>query len=225
MTTTSTELTLYDLSNELAQLSSVRSEMVEAGEETTEIDTQIAVYMQALPTKVDGVAKFLLHLAGQEKFAEEEERRLKAAKFRFRAAREALTGFVMFVLQRLPLPKHGGPRKLEGHSATLSAVQNGGKQELIIDNDQLVPAEYRNYIVCFSHNEWLHALELLGSPAVKNADRPIDKALVRDTLLSPCLRCQNDPESREGCEKCGGSGYQTVAGAHLADRGYRLRIS
>jgi hypothetical protein len=199
--------------------------MVEANEDTTEIDTQIALYMQTLPAKVDNVAKFLLHLAAQEKFAEEEERRLKAKKFRFRAAREALTGFVMFVLERLPLPKQGGPRKLEGHSATLAAVQNGGKLSLIIDNEQLVPAEFRNYVVCFTHNEWMHAVELIGSPAVKNADRPINKDLVRDTLQSLCLRCQNDPESREGCGDCGGGGYRTVAGAHLADRGYYLKIS
>src|ERR1051325_6743104 len=115
------ELTLYHLSTELMDLLSVRAEMCEGGEDTTEIDVQIAEYVQRIPDKVDATAHVLRTLESQETLAMEEISRLHARRKRIVSALEHLKQYLCSVLEQLPKPKRGC-RKLEGSTAELVLV-------------------------------------------------------------------------------------------------------
>jgi hypothetical protein len=224
--TATTDLTLYELSGDLTELLAERESMEGMAEDPTELDRQIALYMEALPTKVDGVAHVLKMFKMFEQASAEEERRLKARMNRFRNMRERLEHYISIVLARLPFPKHGKARQLEGRTATLQLRQNGGIPELVIKDERLVPNEYCVFKVELSHSEYLQALELMGIPAIKNAERVIDNKALRRALESRCVSCSGTGSVRDGsnCVHCAGSGYQVTAGASL-ERGFHVRLT
>lgn len=152
------ELTLYSITDTLpALLDSL--EMTEPGSpERAECETEIARYMEALPTKVDGVGHIRSELKAADAHAGEEIKRLQMRQHRFRAALERLDSYVVSVLEGLPEPKRG-PKKLEGATTTLTLAKCPAS--LKIHNEALVPAEYR---------------------VVIPATTEIDKAAVKDAL-------------------------------------------
>ena len=136
----SADLTLYEITDTLPVLLD-SLEMTEPGSpERSECEADITRYMEALPSKVDGVARMLAHFEGQEKLAAAEIQRLQARKRRFGAARERLEVYVMSVLDKLAQPKRG-PKKLEGDTATLSLC--ACPASLRINDETKIPAEYR----------------------------------------------------------------------------------
>jgi hypothetical protein len=134
------ELTLYEITDTLpALLDSL--DMTEPGSpERAECEADIARYMEALPTKVDGVGHVRASLKGMSALAAEEIKRLQMRKQRFDAALERIDGYVVSILEGLPEPKRG-PKKLEGATTTLSLAKC--PPSLRIFSEAMIPAEYR----------------------------------------------------------------------------------
>lgn len=133
------ELTLYALTDTLPALIDSLEGLEPGTPEHAECAAEIERYFEALPAKVDGVARFLSHLKAQAKHAADEVTRLQARKARFEAAHERLSGYVMRVLEQLPEPKRGN-RKLDGITATLSLARCPAS--LRITDAARIPSEY-----------------------------------------------------------------------------------
>ncbi len=210
-------LTLYSLQDELAQLISVRAEMSETGEDTATIDAAIAEYMQALPEKVDSVAHVIHTLESQIALAKVEEDRLEARRKKFSAALDRLKAYVVDVLSQIPEPKRGS-RKIEGSTATLCLVKNGGLEALDITEPTIVPDEMCVAEVRMPWSDWERITPL---DLQDRAKRVPDNAAIRAALKSPCWLCAGKDED---CDQCGGTGLSTVPGARLLPRGQRLEV-
>ena len=218
-------LTLYSLTGDLVDLVTLQAEMIANGEDTADIDREIQAYVgERIPERVDAAAHVSKSLQAQARLAEEEEKRLRARKQSFLNARERLHGYLAAVLERLPMPKRGS-RRLEGRTSTVALYGNGGEQTLDF-KEELLPAEYFTYKIELSHSEYLQARELLGTPAVKNAERVPDTRLIREHLGLPCAACQGGRYKRPDapCASCGDSGFMGVPGAQLLPRGSHIRI-
>lgn len=136
----STDLTLYEITDTLPVLLD-SLEMTEPGSpERAECEADITRYFEALPSKVDGVARMLAHFEAQAQLAADEIKRLQGRKARFERATEHLEAYVMAVLEKLPTPKRG-PKKLEGGTATLSLCKCPAS--LKIFDAAKVPAEFQ----------------------------------------------------------------------------------
>jgi hypothetical protein len=219
-------LALYSLAGDLAQLVTLQMEMIDSQEDTSDVDREIAEYLgERIPERVDAAAHMVRYLESQVKLAEEEEQRLRRRKARLQNARERLRGYLARVLELLPIPKRG-LRRLEGRSATISLWANGGEQRIDV-NEQLLPGEFFRYRIEVGYDEYLRMVELLGSPAIRGAERIVDTRLVRESLAQPCLACQGGrfKQPDAPCASCGDSGLTGVPGATLAERGHHVRIS
>jgi hypothetical protein len=133
----SADLTLYSMVDTLPALIDSLEMTEAASPERAECEAEIARYFEALPQKVDGVARMLAHFEAQVKLAATEIQRLQGRKRRFEAARERLENYVMDVLRKLP----GGNKKIEGTTATLSLCKCPAS--LRITEEAKIPAEYR----------------------------------------------------------------------------------
>lgn len=221
-------LTLYSLSSELTDLINERMEMVEAGENTAEIDKQLSAYFAALPNKVDAVAAVLKHMEAQEELATAEVARLNARRRSFASERERLEGYVKDVLAALPDPKRGKVKKLEGGTASLQLWPNGGAQSLDVQDPAMVPIEYQTVTVKMNMADWV----AYGGPIQKNCSFDVtqepDDKLIRKALAENCWDCSGTGryghEDEAPCPACGGSGKQGVPGCSLRPRESHLRI-
>lgn len=223
-------LTLYHLSDELAQLTALRVEMAEAGEDTTAVDHSIALYLQALPDKVDAVAHVLHTIESQIALAKVEQDRIAKRTEPFQAAFDRIRQYACDVLAELPKPAKGC-RKLDGQSSTLMLKGNGGLAPLQIDDETLVPDECCVAQVQMPYADWMamwEAIIIRGEKAIDpqflanaQCQRSVDNKAVRKSLDEPCWAC----EGKGGeCISCGGTGKQGVPGARLMDRGMHLEI-
>ncbi len=238
-------LSLYHLSSELTDLVSLRMEMVEAGEDTAEIDQQLTAYFKALPDKVDAVAHVIRHMDYAEKLATDEIQRLNARRRSFASERERLESYVKDVLAALPDPKRGKVKKIEGATSSLQLWPNGGLAPLDIQDPEMVPDEYCEATIKMDYALWLQAVTLLRDrwsliDGLVDVKREPDNDAIRKALEQPCWDCSGagmvpdangtQRATNEGhippitCPSCGGSGKQGVPGCQLLPRGQNLRI-
>lgn len=224
-------LSLYHLSADLTDLIALRMEMVEAKEDTSEIDRQLAAYMASLPQKVDAVAHVIRHMESQEELATQEIARLNARRRSTASERERLEEYVKGVLAGLPDPKKGKVKKLDGQTASLQLWPNGGAQPVDIQDGSLVPDEYCKATVTLPYVWWLKILA--DSATLPGPDwtvrREPDDDLIRKALNENCWDCSGSGKHGEDypdmpCPACGGSGKQGVPGCSLRERGTHLRI-
>lgn len=225
-------LSLYSLTDDLAQLLAERAEMVEGREDTAEVDTAIEQYMAALPDKVDAVVHVLRTLESIETLAAEEIARLTARRRAAASNRERLEQYCCSILEQQPKPKRGS-RKLEGATSTLALKGNGGVEPLDITDESLVPDEYCMAEIRMPWNEWLglqYFLERHESqiPETCHTVRSVDNTSVRKELAQACWLCggsgAGDTETQAPCSSCGGTGKTGVPGARLLPRGSHLEI-
>lgn len=232
-------LSLYHISDELQQMVSLRIDMVEAGEDTAEIDAQLKQYFGALPQKVDAVAAVLRFMDSQVQLATEEVARLNARRRSIESERERLTEYVKGVLAALPEPKgKTKTKKLEGKTATLALKPNGGQQPLDIQ-EELVPKEYMTATVVLPYLVWEELLNNYPGPLPDDVRPRVtvqpSNSAIRKALEENCWDCSgkghiDDPtESGAGvgqyaCPACGGTGKQGVPGCVLQPRGATLQI-
>ena len=136
-------LTLYEITDTLPALLDSLDMTPPGSPERAECEAEIQRYFEALPSKVDGVARMIKHFEQQESFARKEIARLQARKKRFSAAAERLRNYVVLALENLPKPQKG-QQKLEGNSATLAL--RSSRDRAVIADKELIPSEYRTII-------------------------------------------------------------------------------
>lgn len=216
-------LTLYSLNDELAQLIAVRADMVLGGEDTAACDTAIAEYMQALPDKVDATAHVIQTLESQAALAKLEEERLHKRRVAIQDSLDRLKDYVCDVLAGLPKPARGS-RKLEGSTASLVLVGNGGARPLEVQDPAMVPEDCKVATVQFPARQWAsmrnHFLDIEMEIIKERVE--VSNSLIRKALEKPCWIC--DGKDSENCEGCGGTGCEGVPGARLLERGSRLEV-
>jgi hypothetical protein len=183
--------------------------------ERAECEAEIARYFEALPAKVDNTAQFRLHVKAQIALAKEERKRIEAREAAFTGVLERLDGYITAVLEKMPEPKKGTSRKLEGRTNTLLLKGNGGDKPLRIQgwdsvNRQwierecsLLPAEYRDVTLVMrmdQYSQWRNHLLVGLRLEIKEKDDVPNNARIRAVL------------------GCGGS----IPGAHLDERGKHI---
>ena len=198
------DISLYHLDQGLSELLDYRAERVADtidppdADELEAVDGQIRKYLEALPTKIDGVAAVLLHRQRRQENLASEIKRLTAALEVAKAEEVRLKDYIAAVLEKQPMPKKG-PRKLVGQTSELRLVQNGGLAPLLIDDETMIPNEYRVATVTLPYDIWFAWKTML----------PVTK----------CTVAVSNTAVRKGIEEHGG-----VPGAHIGDRGQRVEV-
>jgi hypothetical protein len=224
-----TDLSLYRIDETLAQLLMLREEMAKDGEDTAEVEKQIAEYMEALPAKVSGVCAIFRMWKSQVAAIKAEEERLYGLRKRVEAHEARLKGYVAEILERQPEPAKGSKKLAGADGSALILKGKGGVQPLQYNSEKL-PAEYCDVTVTMTWDTWrclCHQvkIEILGQERTEPSHQRI-----REALAQPCPACggkgfdQAPGYGDETCESCGGTGKQGVPGATLLPRGSHVEI-
>ena len=153
------ELSLYHIDSELAALLDYRDERISdtedpaTAEEIAAVDGQIAVYMQALPAKVEGVAAMFRKWASQRQAVKDEIRRLSSIFDHIENKEKRLKSYVADILAMQPEPAEGC-RKLVGNGGSVLMLKgNGGLAPLTVQED-ILPEEFKKITVTLPLAVW-----------------------------------------------------------------------
>jgi hypothetical protein len=190
-----------------------------------EIDEAIAAWAQAEVAKVDGIRGMWRYLDTMQDAAQAEAECQHQRALSFRRRLEALKSAVLLAMQMRPWPE-GKPRKLEGQTGSIAIRGNGGKEPVIITDEEMLPDEYCTVTATFRADQWRNLCMFLGTApppdladiTASNVKRAPSLSLIGAALKGPCPECggTNPPTP---CPQCGGSGYAGVPGAALGPRG------
>jgi hypothetical protein len=212
-------------------------EIQAAQDELAEIDKALKLYYEALPQKVDDVAraaKWLESLVGKsgEKGAIDREiEALKRRKATFEARLTSIKTMIQFVMEAMPW-KPGKSRRLDGAGSTILLKQNGGKPGVEIYNEELVPDELCNVTVTLPADVWKNqSIALAQWPGLRQFEAPRVPSLSRiaEALSKRCGKCVggkcvNVENNIVDCQDCGGTGRATVPGARFKPQGAHVEI-
>ena len=153
------ELSLYHIDSELAALLDYRDERISdtedpaTAEEIAAVDGQIAVYMQALPAKVEGVAAMFRKWASQRQAVKDEIRRLSSIFDHIENKEKRLKSYVADILAMQPEPAEGC-RKLVGNGGSVLMLKgNGGLAPLTVQED-ILPEDFKKITVTLPLAVW-----------------------------------------------------------------------
>jgi hypothetical protein len=208
----------------------------QAAEDLKVLDEQIALYMAALPAKVDGVRavwrriEVLIQEAADEvKFQSRRGQHLKADLDR-------LKDYCQRCMELIEWPAKK-PRKLEGRNGYLLLKVNGGRPAVEITDESMLPNECKTVTVTFTVPRWyevLDSIDMVGVTGVTIGPVLPSLSLIAEALSQQCLaRCDQgrilnpardlnapiDENTVIDCPECGGSGKRSVAGARLKPQG------
>lgn len=196
------------------------------------LDEQIALYMAALPTKVDKVRAvwhrietLIKEAAAEVKFQSKRGQHLKADL-------ERLKDYSQRCMELIEWPANK-PRKLMGRSGYLLLKANGGRPGVEITDEALVPDELCTVTVTMPASSLLTLP--VKDPLSRIGPRVPSLSLIAEALGNPCGPCNgtggivvdpvhNNGYDRASCPDCGGSGKQSVPGARLKPVGQHVEV-
>lgn len=224
------ELSLYQLAegSDLLSLIEFRQEAIEAQspeDEIKVIDEQIALYIAALPAKVDSVRHVWRRMETLIGEAEEEQKFQAARKRTMQNDLDRLKDYIRRVMELQPWIE-GKPKKLTGRTGSILLKGNGGTQAVEVSDPSLVPEEYHRYAIDCSGAAWAEIWKTMGAEWIKENVGRVSRtpvlSLIGEALQKPCETCEGGSYVRlnpsDGCPVCGGSGKQGVPGAKLSPR-------
>lgn len=237
-----TDLTLFHIESELADLVNLRDQLAEQGEDLAPIDTAIREYVAREIRKVDGIRAYLKHAEMMASAAREEAKLQKARGDAWQARIDRLKDFLRFVMEDMSWTE-GKPRRIEGKTGSLVLKPDGGRQAVEITDASLIPEEYVQYTGTISGEAWetLHisvADERRGQDWddwVKRADVRMEriphKGRIGEALAGKCCDCRGSGRAYDigfpdasPCRECSGDGLARVPGARLVPRGSHVEV-
>ncbi len=241
----STELTLFQIDEGLAELIAYRAERLEdqeqpaTDEERAAIDGEIRKYMEALPRKVAGITAILRKWESERETAQKEVKRYRKIIRGIEENEALLKDRCAEVLEKQPEPKKGA-RSLTGvDGSKLILKGNGGVEPILIDGwdaerkewisqNPPLPDEYKIATVRMSMEMYAGFEIEFGGKFTNNtllvAVDP-NSAAIRAALAEPCPACKDIPMEALGvpiCSVCDGSGKRGVPGCRLLPRGHHV---
>lgn len=230
------DLTLWHIEADLSNLINLRDEMEELGEDLAPIDSQIAAYVQAQVRKVDSLRSFFKYAEMMVAAAEAEARLQKSRAQRWQVRIDRLKHACQCVMEAMPW-KPDQVRRIDGKTGSLLLKTNGGKQEVVITQESLIPeglVQYEGRISgellrrvksLFVSARWPSTLKemMLGFERVPHKGR------IAEALSQPCPKCKGvgapwNNSSSVPCDACDGDKLNRVPGAHFAPRGSHVQI-
>lgn len=137
--------TLYEILDHLDALYESEA-LAETAEQQAEIHADIARWINAELSKVDGITRYLAHCKAQQRFAAEEIERLQARKAAFESRADRLKQCVIIAMGALE------KERLEGHTSTLTLQRCPPSVD--ITDETAVPAEYKAATITVSGETW-----------------------------------------------------------------------
>jgi hypothetical protein len=194
---------VYIIDETLSQLMLMREEPDITDDERAAIDGQIEKWMAAEVSKVDRVRSYLLHCKMMREAAAEEKQRQVAREKQWAAREDRLKQIVQYVMEAQQR------RRCEGETGVLRLQGNGGQQELIISNPDLVSDDLCDYRGWISGKAWGFLRSFLGT------EWWLSWSGRQDVQME---RTPHGGRIREALK------LGTVPGAHLAERGSHVRV-
>ncbi len=232
------DLTLYHIEADLANLIDLREEMADKREDVTALDEQIAEYCQREVRKVDAIRSYLKHAEMMAEAALKEAATQKSRGQAWQARADRLKQFVQMVMEGMDW-KPDQVRKLEGRSGSITLKANGGRQAVEVTDASLLPEEFVQYEGRISGKAWGNLQAVISDIQWDYWSGRADVQMGRVPMLGriaaemdkPCKSCAGrgrDTDSIEDattqCADCDGSGKTSVAGARLEPRGNHVSV-
>lgn len=232
------DLTLWQIEAELAELFNAREQLVELGEDLAPIDLAIRGYVEREIRKVDSIrgalkyAEMIVTAAREE--ADLQKQRAKVAQGRI----DRLKDICRFVMEAMPW-EAGRMRRLEGRTGSILLKTNGGALAVAITKPDLIPEELVQYTGTISGAAWKWLSDYLDGQSHKwgwmerqdvQMERIPHKGRIAAALEKKCPTCLGEGEvcitdaGRSLCPGCDGDGKARVPGAHFETRGWHIEV-
>ncbi len=169
------------------------------------IDEQIALYIQALPAKIDSVRFVWKRMVTLIAEADAEAKFQSARKRTMEADLERLKQYCQRVME-IQVWQPGQVRKLIGRTGAIYLKANGGRAAVEVQNPDLVPSELMRVQAEMSGDTWDEIIKAMGSQWIREH--------VGDVRMSPSLVLIGDKLNRD----------EPVAGCRLSERGSHVEI-
>lgn len=152
-------LTLYEIAQEVQML--LDSEELITPAQQSEFRKELAEAMRTQVTKINRVSQFLKHCAANAKACAEEIKRLQGRKKSFETAEEEMRSAIVTTLETIAeIDEKTGRKKASLKSSLVTFSLRGNDPKLRIDDESIVPAEYKVITVTMPVSQWV----ALGSP-------------------------------------------------------------
>lgn len=225
-------LELYQVSDDFASMLRLRDIMLSEGEDVAPLEKEIARYFthEVTREKIDTVIGALRHAETMAAVAKAEKDRLKKLESSWTTQAEWLKETVRNVLDM------SGKKRLDGKTAGyLLLATNGGKQEVVITQESLLPEDLVQYEGRIDGGVMYHIREVLAPFPItmetifRYMQRVPHKGRIAEALSQPCSKCKGvgapwNNSSSVPCDACDGDGHARVPGAHFASRGNHVEI-
>lgn len=215
---TSPNITLRDIEQSVAGLIEILEDPNLTEEERAVAQDELTRWVDAEIVKVDRVRGFLRHCRTMEAIAKDTAKEYAERAKLWDERRRRLADMCIMIMEQR------GVKKLEGAGGFLRIQANGGRQELTISDEKLIPDEFRMIRIAAPVKllRWLPLEKLIAAGAKVSYETNTDK--VRLALEEPCPACNGvELLGEPQCPACGGSGKAGVPGARLEPRGQHLR--
>lgn len=242
-------LELYCVAGDFASMLRLRDIMLSEGEDVGPLEKEIARYFthEVTREKIDTVIGALRHAETMAAVAKAEKDRLKKLEASWTTQAEWLKETVRNVLNM------SGKKRLDGKTAGyLLLATNGGKQEVVITQESLLPEDLVQYEGRISGQAmgWLRSA--LGPHITDNErsrweywsgredvqmTRVPHKGRIAEALSAKCSKCNGNGvvedqvfedsliQGELPCSACDGDGKARVPGAHFAPRSSHVEIT
>lgn len=233
-----TDLTLWHIEAELADLVNLREQMAEAGEDLAPIEQTILEYVGRELRKVDGIRSYLKRAEMMVHAAKNEAKLQNDRANAWQARIDRLKEFCRLTMEAW------GAKRLDGSTGSLLLKGDGGRQAVTITDASLIPEElvtYQGTITDLAWDALRHAIahtrldlweQWTSLPGVK-LERIPHKGRIGERLTRRCPTCEGRGIDRiitemsgpaVSCSECGGDGLARVPGARLEPRGNHVEV-
>jgi hypothetical protein len=173
-------MTLYEIEDGFQAL--VNSEDLVTPEQQEEYRLQLAEKLKTAIDKRQHVGEFIRYCELMQSNCDAEIERIQKLERSYASAEERAREYVVFTIESLGPDRNGKYPKLAGRTLTLSVQRN--PESVLIENEELVPEEYRSITLTLPLQIWSRVLAAFqaGDPCTQRVARHLKAAAERCTV-------------------------------------------
>jgi hypothetical protein len=172
--------TLYEIEDGFQAL--VDSEDLVTPEQQEQYRLELVQKLETAVDKRQHMGEFIRYCELMQENCDKEIERIQKLKRTYAAAEERARDYVVFTIESLGPDQNGKYPRLAGRTLTLSVQRN--PESVLIENEELVPEEYRSITLTLPLDIWSKVLAAFqaGDPCTRRVARHLKAAAERCTV-------------------------------------------